>query len=429
METNSPDVWSGSRRNRIGACRICGERTLIPLLDLGEQALTGVFPLSPADPVSMGPLALCRCDSLASANACGLVQLENSFDGAEMYGDGYGYRSSLNRSMVDHLRAKAQQLSAIVPLSPGDVVLDIGSNDGTSLSFYPPFATRIGIDPVSAKFLSRYEDGIIAVPDFFTAEAFRARVGDKKAKIVTSIAMFYDLDDPKIFVEDVADILDEDGIWHLEQSYLPSMMAANAYDTICHEHAEYYTLRQIEWLCARYGLRVIDVSTNLINGGSFAVTICRAGSSLRSNTPVVDEFRARERALGLDSPVPYEHFASRVERHRADLVRTVNALTSAGKRVLGYGASTKGNVLLQYCGFSAAQIPAIADVNPDKYGHVTPGTHIPIVSEDDARIMRPDYFLVLPWHFRENIVGREAAFLSGGGKLLFPLPEISIVER
>jgi len=240
--------------------------------------------------------------------------------------------------------------------------------------------------------------------------------------------MFYDLDSPIDFAKQIAAILADDGVWHFEQSYMPSMLRMNSYDTICHEHLEYYSLGVVHQILDAADLQLIDVVTNGVNGGSFAVTAARrTNRALRPNHSVIDWLLEQENRMGLNTPRPYRDFEERVFRHRQDLVRLLRALGADGKTVLGYGASTKGNVLLQFCGLSPADIPAIADVNPDKFGCFTPGTHIPIVSESEARAMRPDYFLVLPWHFREGIIRREKDFLKQGGKLIFPFPEIEIV--
>lgn len=208
---------------------------------------------------------------------------------------------------------------------------------------------------------------------------------------------------------------------------MPSMLRTNAYDTVCHEHLEYYSLQVIEDLVRQAGLRIVDVQVNAVNGGSVAVTACHERATLAGDRTIVDWMLGQERAWGLDTPKPYRQFEERVFKHRADLQRLVHALVADGKRVLGYGASTKGNVLLQFCGFGPETIPAIAEVNPEKFGAFTPGTLIPIVSEAEARAMKPDYFLVLPWHFKPGIVQREKDYLTAGGKLIFPLPEIEIV--
>jgi C-methyltransferase C-terminal domain len=265
------------------------------------------------------------------------------------------------------------------------------------------------------------------VPEFFSANAYHS-VESRLARIITSIAMLYDLDSPVEFARQIAEVLAPDGIWHFEQSYMPSMLRMNSYDTICHEHLEYYSLGVIEKLLDGADMQIADVVTNAINGGSFAVTAThRANKSVRPNRAVIDWLLQQEDRMGLGTPKPYREFEERVFRHRDDLIRLIRSLNGDGKSVLGYGASTKGNVTMQFCGFTVDDIPAIADVNPDKFGCVTPGTHIPIISETIARAMRPDYFLVLPWHFKDGILRRERDFLLQGGKLIFPFPEIEIV--
>ena len=407
------------------ACRCCGNTNLVSILSLGEQQLTGVFPRSADEVVTSGPLELVKC---LGAEACGLVQLRHTYDSSEMYGDNYGYRSGLNQSMVRHLGATVGRVVAKYPPEDGAVVLDIGSNDGTLLSFMPANAQRVGMDPTIAKYRQYYQPGIQPVPEFFSAANFRRALGDRRAQIITSIAMFYDLEDPLQFVSDIAAVLAPDGVWYFEQSYLPTMLTQNAYDTICHEHLEYYALKQIMWMMGRCGLRVIDAQLNDVNGGSFAVTVCREEASHKPNLEAIEALVSQERADGLDTMKPFEAFAARVAAHRDELLETLADIRSKGASILGYGASTKGNVILQYCGLTTADIPAFAEVNPDKFGAFTPGTHIPIISETEAHARKPDYFLVMPWHFRENLIQRESAYLKRGGKMIFPLPEISIVE-
>lgn len=415
--------------HKIDRCRICGNPDLVLVIDLGSQALTGIFPRRADQAITSGPLELVRCNATAGKDHCGLVQLRHSYDLTEMYGENYGYRSSLNRSMVQHLQSKVAGLLKLVPVGPGDLVLDIGSNDGTTLSFYPAGGpTLLGMDPTAAKFRSYYRPDIQVIADFFSADALRKQFGDHKAKIVTSIAMFYDLEDPQAFVRQVSSILDPvSGVWHFEQSYLPSMLKTTSYDTICHEHVEYYSLRQIQWLTDRADLKIIDVELNDVNGGSFAITVAR-NSAVHQPHDRVKEFLAVEEALNLLSAAPYETFAARVVQHRDRLIELLGKLKADGKRVVGYGASTKGNVILQYCGLTERDIPHIAEVNEDKFGCFTPGTRLPIVSEAQAKAAQPDYFLVLPWHFRDNLVKREEAYLASGGKMIFPLPEIEIVS-
>lgn len=407
---------------QVDRCRASGSRNLVPVLDLGHQQLTGVFPRDAAQPVTSGPLELVWCPD------SGLLQLKHSYDPVEMYGDNYGYRSGLNQSMVSHLTDKVRYLERMVPLNPGDHVLDIGSNDATTLKAYStPGIQRVGVDPTGSKFREYYSDDIRLVPEFFSAAAYRS-VATEPARIVTSIAMFYDLEDPTGFVGQIESILRDDGVWHLEQSYMPSMLRMNSYDTICHEHIEYYSLGALQQIVANAGMKIVDVTMNSVNGGSFAVTAAkRENTTFRGNQAVVDWLLAQEDRMGLNTAQPYRLFEERVFRHRDDLVQLVRALRADGKTIMGYGASTKGNVLLQFCGFGTSDIAAIAEVNADKFGCVTPGTHIPIVSEEEARAMRPDYFLVLPWHFKDGILRREKSYLAEGGKMIFPFPEIEIV--
>ncbi|HXS74093.1 MAG TPA: class I SAM-dependent methyltransferase [Rhodanobacteraceae bacterium] len=406
----------------IERCRISGSTHLVSVLNLGEQCLTGVFPRRPDQPVTRGPLELVWCPD------SGLLQLKHSYSLAEMYGDNYGYRSGLNASMVAHLQGKVRGLERRMPLRDGDWVLDIGSNDGTLLKAYStPRLRRIGMDPTAGKFRSFYPSDVEVITDFFSADAFLKASGGRQAKVITSIAMFYDLEQPGLFVADIERALAPNGIWHFEQSYMPSMLRTNAYDTVCHEHLEYYSLRVIRDLLAAHGLRIIQVQMNSINGGSIAVTACHENSDLTSENSIIEWTLQQETNWGLDSAKPYRQFEDRVFKHRSDLQRLLWSLVNDGKRVLGYGASTKGNVLLQFCRFGPDEIPAIAEVNQEKFGAYAPGTLIPIISEAEAKAMRPDYFLVLPWHFKAGIVERERDYLAAGGKLIFPLPEIEIV--
>jgi hypothetical protein len=410
-----------SPETSLNQCRLCGSPDLLTVLDLGTQALTGVFPVSTEEHVSEGPLELVWCSS------CTLLQLAHGYEPTEMYGDNYGYRSGLNRSMVRHLSRKTLGLEALVELSAGDVVLDIGSNDGTLLGAYATTPLRrIGIDPTAERFAEYYPPEAEIVADFFSASKFR-EVSDVPAKVVTSIAMFYDLEDPVAFARDVRDCLAPDGVWHFEQSYMPSMLRSTAYDTVCHEHIEYYSLSTVRRILDEADLELIDVRFNRVNGGSFAVTAARRGSRFAPNKVLIDWFVDQEERIRLDTPGPFRRFEESVFRHRTDLTQLVTTLREGGASVMGYGASTKGNVLLQFCGLGPAHIEAIAEVNEDKFGRVTPGTGIPIVSEDEMRARRPDYLLVLPWHFRDGIVEREEAYLKDGGLLIFPLPEIEIV--
>lgn len=408
---------------QIESCRICGSRRLDEILNLGQQALTGVFPKTIHQHVPLGPLELVKC-----ADGCGLVQLRHSFPPDQMYGDNYGYRSGLNASMVRHLQGRVGAARERVHPHAGDVILDIGSNDSTTLQAWGDHGYRlIGMDPSGPKFRKYYPDWVDLVPDFFSAASFQKHVGPRRAKVITSIAMFYDLEDPTEFMRQVHACLDDEGIWVFEQSYLPLMIERNAYDTVCHEHVSYYALRQIQWMTERAGFKIVDVELNDVNGGSFCVTVAKSSSSHVANETRVRELLEREEAEGYNGLEVYDRFRDRVFRHRGELKSLLQQLVLGGKRVYGYGASTKGNVVLQFCEVTSRQIPGIAEVNSEKFGAYTPHTRIPIASEADVKALSPDYLLVLPWHFRENILQREQSFLAQGGNLIFPLPELEVV--
>jgi len=345
-----------------------------------------------------------------------------------MYGENYGYRSGLNASMVRHLHAKVARVSGRVQLRPGDLVVDIGSNDSTLLQAYPAELKLVGVDPSGPKFRRYYPAHIDLIPDFFSVAAVRQHIAGARAKVVTSIAMFYDLERPQAFVDEVAGLLHDEGVWVFEQSYLPLMLQTSSYDTVCHEHLEYYALAQVKRMTDKAGLKIVGLELNDVNGGSFSVTAAKRGSQFPEGSALIAEALEKERSLKLDSLETYTSFARDAASHRQALLSCLSELKASGKKVLGYGASTKGNVLIQFCGLDADLIGCIAEVNEDKFGSYTPGSKIPIVSEAEARAQRPDVFVVFPWHFREGILKREQAFLQGGGEFIFPLPSIDRVS-
>jgi SAM-dependent methyltransferase len=357
---------------------------------------------------------------------CGLVQLRHSVNTNELFSESYGYRSGINATMRNHLSSIAAHLAQRAHLKSGDAVLDIGCNDGTLLICYEePDLLRVGIDPLAEMFRHGYRADLKVRAGFFNAHAYLSASSRRTARAITSIAMFYDLEDPGAFVADVAAVLAPDGVWVLEQSYLPTMLEHNSFDTICHEHLEYYALAQIDRLVRAHNLRIFDVELNDINGGSFQIWVCRDSAEYATNSDRIGEIIERESKLDLMSDEPYANFRSRVSSIRDQLGVLIQTEISRGKKIYVYGASTKGNVLLQHFGLNARLIRACADKNPMKWGRRTPGTNIPIVSEDAART-DADYFLVLPWSFRDEFLARETAFMARGGKLIFPLPEIEI---
>ena len=406
---------------RTDGCLACGCRELVPVLDLGTMALTGLFPATAEESVPEGPLELVRC-----AGQCALVQLRHVYPAHLLYGDGYGYRSGLNGAMVEHLRRVADWArSRVDGLNAGDFVLDIGSNDGTLLSSFAPGPTLVGIDPTIRKFGHHYREDIQRVPDFFTADLWRRSFGRARARLVTSIAMFYDLVDPVGFASDIAEVLAPDGVWITEQSYLPTMLERAAYDTVCHEHLEYYGLRQIDYIARRAGLQVLHAELTETNGGSCLVALGRSRPSIGPSPAVRGLLRAEE---GLAEAGAYARFAAAVSAHKEALLAALERSAAGGAVTFGYGASTKGNVILQHCGLTAGELPYFAEVNEEKFGRFTPGSGIPIVSESVARAFEPDQYLVMPWHFRSGITAKERPFLEVGGGLLFPLPEVELVQ-
>ncbi len=411
----------------IYCCRICGNQNLDSILELGNMALSGVFPKTVEEEVPEGPLTLVKCVESSNGDFCGLVQLRETYNPDMMYGQNYGYRSGLNKSMVNHLHNKVKRILGHITLNEDDIVVDIGSNDSTLLQGYPEDkATLVGFDPTGKKFWKYYPDHITLFVDFFNAKTFKDKFGDKKARIITSIAMFYDLDEPLEFVREVFDILSDDGVWVFEQSYMPFMLEANSFDTICHEHQEYYRLKEIHWMMKKVGFKIVDIEFNQVNGGSFSITVAKPGSPLQE-TPDLAKLLAEEENKGLSTNKPYDDFGARINEFKSSLRQLLDKIHSENGLILGYGASTKGNILLQFVGITSKDIPYMGEVNADKFGSYTPGTLIPIISEDEARKMNPDYFFVFPWHFKDFILEKEKSNAEKNYSLLFPLPSIEII--
>jgi len=408
---------------RITRCRICGESQLTSLMMLGNQALTGVFPKNKAEKVTSGLVELVMC---TNSNGCGLVQLRQSYDLSEMYGLNYGYRSGLNTSMVKHLHSKVASVMGMGILQKNDLIIDIGSNDATTLLAYPQGEyDLVGIDPTGLKFSNYYPQTIRLISNFFSADTVAEALIGRKAKVITSFSMFYDLEDPIAFAKEIAGALADDGIWIFEQSYLPAMLLTNSFDTICHEHLEFYALKQIMWIAEKSGLKVLDVELNQVNGGSFSITCAKVGARYEPKQDKLNQILAEETKLGLDATEAFDAFKVSVEQARNDLMNFLKKAKSESKRVCGLGASTKGNVLLQYFGITEDLISEIGEVNSDKYGSFTPGTLIPLIPEEEVLASNPDYLVVLPWHFRKFF---ESLPSMKGRKLVFPLPHFEIVE-
>jgi SAM-dependent methyltransferase len=410
-------------------CRVCGSQALTRVINLGEQHLQGSFvkPGKEEPPSRRIPTSLVRCDPLQDEKACGLLQMEYTVPPEILY-SAYWYRSGTNQTMRDHLQQIADQAADLVG-DEGLRVLDIGCNDGTLLASFPASFEKFGIDPSDVA--QEVPDGMTVVQDLFPSEELFARVGDHAFDVITSIAMFYDLEDPIGFTRSVKRALTPDGLWVFEMSYMPTMLRMSSYDTICHEHLEYYSLATVEYVLRRAGMKIVNAMLNPINGGSIRCFAAADESSrFRSVEHLrnVQNLRQQEFELALETDHPYKNFQDRINVHREDLNGLLKGLKRDGRRIHIYGASTKGNTILQWCGIDNRLIDVAAERNPEKYGARTLGTDIPIVSEAESRAMRPDYYLVLPWHFRDEFIRREAETLRQGTSMIFPLPNVEVVK-
>lgn len=409
----------------ISACRVCSSRTFEPVLDLGAQYLQSAFVKSGEPPPvkTKFPLELVRCTGKGS---CGLVQLRHAVRPDILYAN-YWYRSGTNATMRDHLAGIAKEVAGLVG-GPRARVLDIGCNDGTLLGNYPDSFTKYGVDP--SDIASTIGPPVTVINTVFPSEEARAVLKDVKLDAVTSIAMFYDLADPVGFAKAIEETLSPQGIWAVEMAYLPHMLRFNAFDAICHEHLEYYHFSVLERIGREAGLRCFKAAVNEINGGSIRLFFCRESADRQpaaADAAFLNDLREREAALGLDGAKPFMDFAARIEGLRDDLMAFMRRELAAGKKFHIYGASTKGNVLLQWYGIDKNMIDVAAERNPAKHGAMTLGTDIPIVSEAESRAARPDYYLVLPWHFKREFLERERATVENGTAMIFPLPELTVV--
>jgi SAM-dependent methyltransferase len=411
-------------------CRACGSSALTKVIDLGEQYLQGSFfkPGKELPPMRRVPTVLVRCDPTRDEKACGLLQMAHSVPPRLLY-FAYWYRSGTNQTMRDHLKGIADEAADMIDKENARV-LDIGCNDGTLLNYYPKTFVKLGIDP--SDIAQEIKGNIKVVQDTFPSEQLDKETAGKKFDIVTSIAMFYDVEDPVAFVKNINNSLAAEGIWIFELSYMPTMLKMNSYDTICHEHLEYYSLAVIEDILKHAGMKLIRVGMNDINGGSIRCYATHSENYIfnkKDFSQSLESLRQQEFDLELDTDKPYRHFQERINGHREELTSLLKSLKTEGKKIHIYGASTKGNTILQWCGIDHFIIDYAADRNPDKHGARTLGTDIPIISEEESRAMNPDYYLVLPWHFKKEFLEREREMLDRGVGMIFPLPNIEIVKR
>ena len=409
-------------------CRICNSTQLSTIMSLGDQHIAAYTPRA-SDPnpiLDKFPLELIRC----TEPDCGLVQLRHSTPGNVLY-ERYFYRSGINKTMTENLKEIAIQAISKVELQDNDIVLDIGCNDGTLLKNYQGKNLRsVGIDPAKNMAEFSKECGADIIVDYFNSKSFTDHYSNEKAKIITSISMFYDLEDPNQFVSDIVNILAKEGVWVIELKYLPTMIFQNAFDNIVHEHIEYYHFSVIEYMLKKHGLKAVDVSLNDSNGGSVRVFVKHANQLVDENSEKrLLDLRSSEKKLNLNTAQPYEEFFQKCKELKSKTMSFIKNEVRNGKKIHAYGASTKGNTILQYYELDDKLIDAIADRNPDKWYRKTIGTNLEIISEEKSRSLKPDYFLILPWHFLEEFREREQDFFKNGGKFIVPLPDFKIIEK
>lgn len=408
---------TGQNSTGIKTCRVCRSTKLDTVLSLGDQFVSDFVTSEGHTPKA--PLELVRCQS------CGLIQLRHTFSRARLYRH-YWYKSGISSTMRQALSDLVLRTCEIVKPGPNELVVDIGCNDGTLLRSYNSEGLYlVGFEPAENLVPEAQKGTNWIFHDFFSARTFQEKFGQRKAKIVTSVAMFYDLEDPNKFVADVASILATDGVWVVQQNYLATMLEHNGFDNIGHEHLEYYSLGTMNRLLERHKMTVFSVETNDVNGGSFRTFISHKGKHDISDS--VREIERHEARLALDEHATYEKFAANINRIRSELHDFVAGEVKRGKTVYVYGASNRGNTILQYCGLDHALIEKAADANPEKWGRRTVGTLIPIVSKEEARKDGPDYFLILPHHFLEEITRDEKNYLDSGGRFIIPLPNFRVV--
>ena len=406
---------------KITSCRNCKSKYFSKLFTLGKMCFTGKFPKNLTTNIPKVVISLIMCKS------CKLVQLDRNFNPKYLYDTNYGYRTGINATMTQHVNGVVKESIKIVKLKKKDSVLDIASNDGTLLNFYKKNIFRVGIDPLIKKYKNQYKNINFGIQEFFSYKAIQKKKINKKFKIITALSMFYDLPNPNRFLEDVKKVLDKEGIFVLEHADLLSIIKNCQFDTICHEHLEYYSTKVIIELMNKNELRVFNLKANTINGGSMRYYICHKDSKYKNNNKKINKILREEMKSKLDKPNTFSDFFKLINVQKKKLLKLINKIIKKKETIHGYGASTKGNVLLQYFGIYSNKISYIADRNPQKVNLYTPGTKIKIVSESFSRMCKPNYYLVLPWHFKKEIILREKKVIKDGSKFIFPLPKVKIV--
>jgi hypothetical protein len=409
-------------------CRVCGSTKLIPILSLGNQFVTN-FVDEPEGDYPKGPLELVLCN--VNDGGCGLLQLKHTMERDSMYRK-YWYKSGISTTMVKALADVTRAVEKSVCLGQGDIVIDIGANDGTLLRQYKtPGLVRVGFEPSNLWKLA-VEGNTKIIHDYFNHASFSKEFGERKAKAITSIAMFYDLENPNTFVQDVKKCLDKNGIWIIQMNYLGSMIENNTFDNISHEHLEYYSLMSLSNLLENHDLEAFDVELNDVNGGSFRIYVKKKGAEVKTPKGSPERLQKQknyEAKMGFNDLKIYKIFARRIEKNKAKLLSFLNRQMENGKKVFIYGASTRGLVVLQYYGIDKKLISAAADMNSDKWGKYIVGTGIPIMSVEEYRQKKPDYLLVLPYHFLGEIMAQEEEFLERGGKMIVAIPDFTVLPE
>ena len=403
---------------QIKYCRNCFSKKIYKVFSLGNIYFTGKFLKRKKNP-RKGPINVVMCKN------CELVQLGNNFDIKYLYGPDYGYQTGINATMTEHVKKVARVLSKKTKIKRNEMALDIASNDGTLLNFYSKNITTFGMDPLVKKFESNYKKIDYKISDFFSAIKIK-KITRKKFKIITALSVFYDLLNPNKFLNDVNEILDDSGIFLLEFADLASIIKFNMFDTFCHEHLEYYSLKVISKMCKKNDLRIFDIKTNSINGGSIQLFICKKTANYKNNNTPINRAFSFERKLKLHKKETYIKFFKKIKKIKKQTFNFIQKAKNKNKTIHCYGASTKGNVLLQYFKLNNKMISHVAERNPKKYNLYTPGSRIQIISESQSRKMLPDYYLVLPWHFKKEILIREKETIKNGSKFIFPLPKFTV---
>ena len=401
-------------------CRNCKKKGFSLISKIGDQPISSIF-LEKKRYIKNYSLNLFEC------NYCKLIQLSKIPGLQDMYGSTYGYKTSISGLMVKHLKNKFNRIKKLKILQQNPNILDIGSNDGTFLNFFANDLKKknlIGIDPSANAFTKSYNKKIKVIVNFFNKESIKNYFKNIKFSVITSFAMFYDVEDPNSFCKNIYKLLDKNGIWVLEFSYFPLLLKNLTYDQICHEHVMYYTLNTFNNIIKKNKLKIIDYSLNEINGGSIEILCSKKNSNIKAMKTKIDKILIEEKKI---SNKDYDKFNLRIQNSKKNLQLFLKNIKK--KEIIGYGASTKGNVILNYCGISNKDIPFICDANPTKIGKFTPGSHIPIISKIKMRKINPKYLLVLIWSFRSEVIEQEKKFIKKGGKLLFPLPDFHIVDK